>query len=297
MRENFYTYTTSDGANIEYIDIGKGKPLVYLHGFGGSAEMQLPIIEMLKDKFRCITFSQRGYGASDAKGDMNLQQSAKDAKELIEYLKLEDVVLLGYSMGAAVLFAYVSLFGCNHVEKAIIGDMTPKLLNDDTWDKGLYQGWYKKEHYEKDLALMDENYAEYFKYFMAQVILPNTPETIRDFQNKPEWDELFTQIAMQIGVTVDELINKPQSSIRVAKSYLTSMAESDFREDLTKFTVPTAIIYADPGSIYDPRVAEYMFEKIPNAIKIPFMDSTHSTLTSQYTDNYVKSIMDFCFEE
>ena len=109
------TFTTSDGAEITYVDIGSGQPFLFIHGFGGFIELQLPLFEQLKTNFRCICFDQRGFGKTPASGEMGIYQSARDVKELLEFLQLDNVLVLGYSMGAAVLFAYVEQFGCRYL--------------------------------------------------------------------------------------------------------------------------------------------------------------------------------------
>lgn len=85
--------------------------------------------------------------------DTGLQQSARDLHELIEYLKLE---------------------------KVVIGDMSPKVVNDAEWKLGLYHGWYTVEDVEKDAGYLAPKEAEARNlYFMEQVLLPHTPDEER----------------------------------------------------------------------------------------------------------------------
>ena len=56
-----------DGIKIEYLEIGEGRPLLYLHPVDGVHE-QLPFLQRLKSKFRVIAPSHPGFGASELPG-------------------------------------------------------------------------------------------------------------------------------------------------------------------------------------------------------------------------------------
>ena len=98
------TFHGDDGAEIRYVDVGSGKVMLYIMGFGSSIESQAPFIEAMQEKGRIIAFDQRAFGMTPAFGEMGIHQSARDAKALLKLLKLEEVTLFGYSMGAAVIF-------------------------------------------------------------------------------------------------------------------------------------------------------------------------------------------------
>ena len=74
-------FVASDGAKINYIDVGSGKPILFLHGFSGSLSNANSRYKILSKHFRCVAFDLRGYGKSEAQGKLGLQQSAKDAKD------------------------------------------------------------------------------------------------------------------------------------------------------------------------------------------------------------------------
>tara|TARA_B100001173_G_scaffold267322_1_gene243225 strand:- start:230 stop:478 length:249 start_codon:yes stop_codon:yes gene_type:complete len=52
-------------------DIGKGFPLVLVHGFLGSSDMWLPQIEYFKKNYRVITPSLPGFGKSNKVKSLN----------------------------------------------------------------------------------------------------------------------------------------------------------------------------------------------------------------------------------
>lgn len=289
MGIQFQHFTASDGAEIHYIDMGTGKPLLFVHGFGGASEVQVPIFERLKDKFRCLCFDQRGYGRTAGAGNMGIFQSARDAKELLEHLGIEDAIFLGYSMGAGVMFAYVEQFGCLHLDRVIIGEMSPKIINDDTWHFGLYQGWYTQEQYEKDLQTMKSNYQVFNTYFAVQTFFKHTPEEVRDFDSGNIDVEEMLNSAEAGRATLEALLMVKPEQEASNILYWKSMAENDFRETLKKINVPAAIFYAVPGSIYDARAAFYMDGVIPVSKLYRYDDCSHMA-KNERMDQFIEDI-------
>ncbi len=85
-------------------DEGKKSPaLLFIHFWGGSSETWKPVADILRTKYRCIRFDQRGWGKSDKpKAGYNIQSLADDVLSLAEALQLDDYILVGHSMGGKV---------------------------------------------------------------------------------------------------------------------------------------------------------------------------------------------------
>jgi pimeloyl-ACP methyl ester carboxylesterase len=85
-------------------DIGKGFPLVLVHGFLGSSEMWKPQIEYFKKNYRVITPDLPGFGKSKNLDSFDSIKSM--AQIVIECLKKRDIkkfYLLGHSMGGMIV--------------------------------------------------------------------------------------------------------------------------------------------------------------------------------------------------
>ncbi len=59
-------YITVNGAKLYYEDTGKGKPIVFLHGYVGDIEDWRNQINLLSPKYRCLAIDQRGRGKGTA---------------------------------------------------------------------------------------------------------------------------------------------------------------------------------------------------------------------------------------
>ena len=72
--------------------------------------------EDLSADHRLVLIDWRGHGSSSKTlQNLTMDRCAKDVHELIEYLGLEDVTLLGWSMGSSVVMESYEQFGDEHL--------------------------------------------------------------------------------------------------------------------------------------------------------------------------------------
>lgn len=295
MREVRGSFVASDGGIISYLDIGEGIPFLWIHGWGGDALTQLPLLKGLTTQgFRCLCFDQRGCGQSPATPNLGIPRSAQDIKELLEHLGIEDAVVLGYSMGGAVLFYYLQEYGSEHLSKIIIGDMSPKPLNDDTWDLGLYQGWYTKEQFDRDLYHMEHDYKAFSVFFAEQTIFPHTPDEVRTFGSGPEFERAVREKAARLGKSelLEHLISAPNGNREANRIYWESCDSRDYRPALRRINVPTGLFFAHPGSLYNPKLADWLARQIPDTTTHIFYGCTHLA-SGEKPLEFIQAIADF----
>jgi len=85
-------------------DVGKGFPLVLVHGFLGSSIMWQPQIEYLKKYYRIITPDLPGFGKSNkVKPHNNINSMAEIILNCLKKKKIEKFYLLGHSMGGMIV--------------------------------------------------------------------------------------------------------------------------------------------------------------------------------------------------
>ena len=173
-------FTAPDGAEIKYIDVGNGPVLLYVYGMGSSITSATALVTALKEHYRVIVFDQRRYGDTAPVGNMGIHQPAKDAKAIMEHLGIDKYAIFGYSMGAAVVFSYIEQFGCGCLERVILGDMSPKLINEGGWNLGLLQGHYTRGMYEADLDIIRNDYRRFSMYLTEQLMFKHTPDQERE---------------------------------------------------------------------------------------------------------------------
>lgn len=120
------TFKTSDGAQLSYISAGQGKPLVMLHGWSQSAEQFKYQIPAFAEHYQVIAVDLRGHGESEKVSfGYRISRLSKDVQELIAVLQLEKPHLLGHSMGCAIIWSYLDLFGLDEIDRLVLVDQSP----------------------------------------------------------------------------------------------------------------------------------------------------------------------------
>lgn len=220
----------SGDVELYYEDHGSGSPVVLIHGYpldGASWEKQVPVL--LDAGHRVITYDRRGFGRSSQPTEgYNYDTFAADLRKLIERLKLQDITLVGFSMGGGEIARYIGKYGSKGVSMAVmISSVPPYLLkttdNTEGVDPFVFQGIEK--------AIGADRYAFFTGFF-------------RDFYNA----DLF------LGKRVSEQAMQASFNIAAGASATASLAcvpawQEDFRQDLTRVDVPTLVIHGDEDRI------------------------------------------------
>jgi 3-oxoadipate enol-lactonase len=95
---------TVNGVELHYEDEGDGPALLLISGLGGNRLAWATVVPQFRDRYRCITFDNRGVGESEVPaGPYTIDQMADDAAALIDHLGLDTVSAVGWSMGGSIL--------------------------------------------------------------------------------------------------------------------------------------------------------------------------------------------------
>ena len=94
-------YKQINGINMYYETYGSGKPLIFLHGNGGSIYSSRAKIDYFKQFFKVIAIDSRGHGKSvDTTTKMlTYTQMANDIKVLLDSLGIDSAYISGQSDG------------------------------------------------------------------------------------------------------------------------------------------------------------------------------------------------------
>ena len=156
-------YEMHDGTKIYYEECGKGETILFCYVLSSSHLELRNFINEFKSEYRCVCYDQRGHEASDkSKCHMNVKTLGQDMREIIEFLDLKDITVIGHSMGAATIFSYVNQFGCDRFKRIAAVDMTPYMRNG-VWNGGIGQGKWTDEDFHRDFDRMfdDIGYANW----------------------------------------------------------------------------------------------------------------------------------------
>jgi pimeloyl-ACP methyl ester carboxylesterase len=126
-------FTTSDGVKIHYMVMGKGSPVVLIHGYTGSAEgnwFRNGVAEALARRHMVIALDCRNHGRSD-KPQINGPGRAEDVVELIDHLKIRKAHFHGYSMGGSIVARLMALIPDRMITAGFGGSGVPEV--DPEW--------------------------------------------------------------------------------------------------------------------------------------------------------------------
>lgn len=89
---------------IYYEELGKGEPLLLLHGYGGCCQNWYPFVQELSEHYRLLMVDLRGHGrSSNPDNEFTHRQAAKDVFLLLEQLNIGRFAAMGMSTGGMTL--------------------------------------------------------------------------------------------------------------------------------------------------------------------------------------------------
>ncbi len=119
----------SDGVDIAYLDEGTGDPILLIHGFASSAQVNWVDTGWVRDLVRAgrrvIAIDNRGHGQSEKLHDPSRYGGpvmAEDARRLLDHLGIQRADVMGYSMGARIT-AFLTLAHPERVRSAIFAGL------------------------------------------------------------------------------------------------------------------------------------------------------------------------------
>lgn len=261
----------SSSVNIFFEDLGSGKPVVLIHGWPVSHEMwEYQVTALVNAGYRCIAYDRRGFGQSDKPWTgYDYDTLASDLHQVITTLELNDVTLVGFSMGGGEVIRYLGKYGSSRVSKAIlISSVVPLLLKTEDHEEGvpreIFDGIIANIHKDRPAFL-----TEFGKDFFSEGVL-----------NKPVSTEIQNWMH-QLAV-----VASPKATADCVRSF----SETDFRTDLSTVTLPVMIIHGDDDKTVPinatseitssllPNAAYYRFEGAPHGLFITHKDELNQLL-------------------
>jgi pimeloyl-ACP methyl ester carboxylesterase len=120
---------------IAYLDEGEGEPIVLVHGFASTKEVNWVnpswVTTLTRAGRRVIALDDRGHGSSSKLTDPAEYHSAKmagDVAALMDHLRIERADVMGYSMGARIT-AFLAVDHPARVRSAILGGLGIRLVD------------------------------------------------------------------------------------------------------------------------------------------------------------------------
>jgi non-heme chloroperoxidase len=243
----------ANGVGINVEEIGSGKPVVFIHGWPVNHNMfEYQFTELPKHGYRCIGLDLRGFGDSDKPWDgYNYDTMAGDVKTVLDTLNLQNVTLVGFSMGGPICIRYISRYNGARIKKlALLAAAAPCFTKREDFPHGI------------DKVAVDD-------------LIHQT------YEDRPSMLRHFSEIFFAAPEKLSPEFKMWNLSLGLAASaYATiqcaiELRDADLRNDLANIRVPTLIVHGvnDRVCLFD--LAKVMREDIKGSQLVQIEKAGH----------------------
>ncbi len=211
---------------------GTGQPVILIHGWplsGKSWKKQIPALQ--EAGYRAITYDRRGFGESDKPATgYDYDTLSDDLAGLIDALNLQNVTLVGFSMGGGEVARYIARNGESKLKSVVFASsVTPMMMKTPGNPDGPLELTKATQMTASLTADQDAFYDQFTKEF---------------FSANADGNILVTEEERQEAIMLCKQANK-----LAALEAMQSFGISDFREDLPKITIPTLVIHGSADGV------------------------------------------------
>ena len=212
---------------------GAGEPIVLITGLGGDVSYWRGMVPLLSDRFKVITFDNRGSGLTECPDEpIDMATLADDVVELLDRLCIQKAHILGWSMGGNV----AQFIALNHPERVATLTMVSSYMRRPSRSSYMMNTMVDSVRSGGDLEYL----------FIIMQALCMTEEVYQKMEEK----ELYT--TWKVNSTLEQFVNQ-----------LAAVDGFDSRPWAKKISVPTLVIHG----IRDIMVPRYMSEELAAEIR------------------------------
>ncbi|TXT62014.1 MAG: putative Prolyl aminopeptidase [Promethearchaeota archaeon] len=252
------------------MDEGKGKNLVYIHGFLGSSWLYEDFVDYFSNKYRVLIIDHLGHGKSDKPDSEShkLNELTKYVEEtLSKIMGQEKIILHGHSMGGMIALIYATTPEyAKRLEGLILMATAPKLQNPSLVK-------YIEDIKANKLKIIDQNSIEniFVNLCFNRKYRKQEPALIEDFVNKTLENKEF-----------------------VGRRTMVSMVEEfNVDENLSVISVPTLILTGDKDIFILPEESKKKHEKIPHSELVVFSPNIGHMVNFEAKEEYITTMEAF----
>ena len=256
------TLVTKQGV-VHYETLGRGRPVLLLHGWLGSWELWRKTIEILSTEFKTYALDFFGFGESvDHAEDFSVDNFVNSVDQFIEHLGIPKAPLIGHSMGGTVALGASIRFPEKIVKTAVIGSpIQGNSLNILLKFSG-YQG-------------------------IARIVW-TTPSLLKLFMRG------YAYFIAKDGKAVGDMIVDDVSKI-TADSFFQSIGtlrETDLRDQIGGISMPLLGIYGKKDRIVNPKQSQVLKQYAPHS-QIAWLEGSGHFPMMDEPDIFHQTVLDF----
>lgn len=264
------TFTTSDGAKLNYLESGRGRPIVMIPGWSQTAEMFADQISAFSANYRVLALDMRGHGdSSKPVHGYRMARLAKDLHEFLNGMNLKKATLVGHSMGCSVIWGHWDLFGSHNTHSMILIDQAPCTTFGPNWT-------------DEEKALSGAIFSPQSLYDTALALAGSDGEaTTGGMVNGMFFTKSYPEAQKKYAIVQN--LKFPRKS---AADLLVNHCMQDWRDTISRINVPTLVVGAK-GSFFNPKSQEWIASRIPGA-KVEIFDVEEGGSHFMFMENPTK---------
>lgn len=239
-----------DNQAVHYEAFGRGRPVLFLHGWLGSWRYWFPTMEVVAEDFRTYSFDFWGFGDSRRKlTQESIQNYSDQVIRFLDALGIDQVQLVGHSMGGMVAIKTAITYPDRIQCVATVG--APIDGNSLSWllkltDQPLFANAFARMPWVR---------RRLFRFFLGETS------------------------DQAIGEMIDDSVKSSAVSLRQAVS---SMWRTDLRPELSRLKVPALIVHGGRDDVVQPNQAD-LFDNVPQAEVVRMPRSRHFPFLDEAT--------------
>jgi len=259
---------TVEGTTVSYVDVhagADGPPVLLLHAFPLHSGMWQPQLDAVSGRHRVIAPDLKGFGSSDAPEDESAYSMASYADEvaaLLGTLEIDQVVVVGLSMGGYVAFSLLDRHPAL-VAALVLADTRAERDSEQVLERRTQQQQQVRE--EGTVAVIDT---------LLDTLLSEHTRELRP----------------QVVVEARRLMDNPPAGFVGALEAMKSRPDATGR--LGAIDVPTLVLVGDHDKPSPPEVARALHEQIPGSRFAVLANAGHLT-NLEVPDAFNQALSDF----
>jgi len=237
-----------DDLKLSYSEIGDGKPILLIHGFGASSYSWRHISDSLASKHRVIAIDLKGFGNSPKPRDdeYSVYEQSRLIRNFIVEQKLEELTIIGHSFGGGV--ALVTAVYLSHSHPGLIKRL---VLMDNV-------------AYHQKLPGFVEIIATPILGPLSVHLLPNRYQVRSLLEEVYFNDDLVPETAVEHYAKGLEHENAKYALITTARQLIPDDLDQ-FSENYKSLKIPTLIIWGEDDEIIPLKIGKRLHADMPNS--------------------------------
>ena len=227
--------------------IGKGEPVVLIHGWGMSGMVWEDLAELMRANYKVFIVDLPGMGNSRL---IKTYKFKNLIKEIHKYIPTK-VTMIGWSLGSQIAMQYALEYPSN-INTLICISTTPSFIRRSGWEYGMEKNIFM--NFKKELK---NNWKKTLKNFFILQLIKNKKQ--KNILKK--FDNYF-------------IYDKPPTKQGLEKS-LNILENNDLRDEIKKIKVPTLIVTGKKDLLCDYQASKWIHSEIRGSELFIFESEGH----------------------